>query len=181
MKDILQQESLVLREISKDVPLEKITSPEIQKIIKEMKSALLSQDDGVAIAAPQIGYSLRIFVVSGKVKNITKKNKGDDEENDKSKYPDIVFINPTIKKISKERVVLEEGCLSVRYLYGQVSRGVKATVEAYDENGKKFTQGGTGLLAQIFQHEVDHLNGILFIDKAKNIEEITPEEVRTRK
>ncbi len=171
-KKILQKESPVLRETAQNVPLEEIKSSKIQKVLKEMKSALLSQDDGVAIAAPQIGYSLRIFIVSGRVKNITKGNK--DEIKDSSN--DIVFINPTIKKVSKERKVLEEGCLSVRYLYGQVSRGVKATVEAYDEDGKKFTQGGTGLMAQIFQHEVDHLNGILFIDKAKNVEEIYPKE-----
>ncbi len=70
--------------------------------------------------------------------------------------------------------MLEEGCLSVRYLYGKVSRGKKATVVAYDEKGQKFERGGTGLLAQIFQHEVDHLNGILFIDKAKYLEDMPP-------
>ena len=74
---------------------------------------------------------------------------------------------------------MEEGCLSVRYLYGKVSRGLKATIEAHDENGKKFERGGTGLLAQIFQHEVDHLNGILFIDKTKYVEEILPKQHRS--
>jgi len=63
MKKILQKESLVLREISKNIPLDSIKSPKIQKIIKEMQVALASQDDGVAIAASQIGYPLRIFVV----------------------------------------------------------------------------------------------------------------------
>jgi peptide deformylase len=177
MKKILQRDAPVLREIAKEVPKDSIASPKIKKVLEEMKTALASQDDGVAIAAPQIGYALRIFVVSKKVDAIIKKPQkaaAEDTKASKEKPKDTVFINPVIKKISKERKELEEGCLSVRYLYGKVSRGEKALVEAYDENGKKFSRGGTGLLAQIFQHEVDHLNGILFIDKAKDLEELEP-------
>jgi peptide deformylase len=70
---------------------------------------------------------------------------------------------------------MTEGCLSVRPLYGKVRRATRATIEAYNENGKKFTKEGVGLLAHIFQHETDHLNGILFIDKAKNLQEIFTE------
>ena len=174
-KKILQKEAPVLRDIAKEVPLEQIKSNRIKAILEEMKEALEGQEDGVAIAAPQIGYSLRIFIVSGKIVNIIKSEK-------KQKIPaeaPIVFINPEIIKISKEKRVVEEGCLSVRYLYGKVSRGLKATIEAHDENGKKFERGGTGLLAQIFQHEVDHLNGILFIDKTKYVEEILPKQHRS--
>ncbi|MEQ1561197.1 MAG: peptide deformylase [Nitrospira sp.] len=184
---ILQKESPVLRDIAKEIPISDISSPKIKKIIEEMKVALESQEDGVAIAAPQIGYSLRIFVVSKRIEDIVKEakkirisKKVIPDENLELSAPmgkDLVFINPVIKKISKDRRVIEEGCLSVRYLYGKVSRGNKATVEAYDENGKKFERGGAGLLAQIFQHEIDHLNGILFIDKAKFVEEIIPEHV----
>ena len=74
-KKILQKEAPVLRQIAKEVPVGAIKSVKIKKIISEMKIALASQDDGVAIAAPQIGYSLRIFVVSGKVGSIIKKGK----------------------------------------------------------------------------------------------------------
>ncbi len=182
-KKILQKEAPVLREIAKEVTLEEISSPKIQKILNEMKEALASQDDGVAIAAPQIGYSLRIFVVSHKVAGLTKKpkrSKGEYIEAPEAVPQDSVYINPVIQKLSKEKKVLEEGCLSVRYLYGKVSRSHKATVEAYDENGKKFTRGGTGLLAQAFQHETDHLNGILFIDKAKYVEEMVPEHLSNK-
>jgi len=174
-KKILQKESLILRNISESVPVEEISLPKIQNIIKEMKVALSSQEDGVAIAAPQIGYNLRIFIVSGKVDDIVKGRVKEDDIKSTSTTEDTVYINPTIKKVSKERRIVEEGCLSVRYLYGQVSRSRKATIIACDEYGKKFIKGGTGLLAQIFQHEVDHLNGILFIDKAKFVEEILPE------
>ena len=184
MKTILQKESSVLREIAKEVPIKDISSSKIRKIIHEMKEAMDSQDDGVAIAAPQIGYSLRIFIVSKKVESIVRPSHGEIVDarlhNEKIPTEKLVFINPVIKKISKEKRELEEGCLSVRYLYGHVSRGKKATVIAYDENGKKFERGGTGLLAQIFQHEVDHLNGVLFIDKAKYIEEVLPGETHSK-
>jgi len=162
VRKILQKESPVLREISQSVPLDQIQSPKIKKIISEMKI--------VAIAASQIGYPLRIFVVSKKVEGLVRKTKKDTPQ----KPEDSVFINPILKKVSKEREIVEEGCLSIRYLYGKVSRSNKAIVQAYDENGKKFERGGTGLLAQIFQHEMDHLDGILFIDKAKFVEEIPP-------
>jgi len=180
-KKIVQKEAPVLREIAKEVPLNQIGSPKINTIIKEMKESLSGEDDGVAIAAPQIGYSLRIFVVSKKIFDINKSNKKMVAETKPGEiYEDMVFINPIIKKISKDKKVLEEGCLSVRYLYGEVSRANKATVEAYDENGKKFQRGGTGLLAQIFQHEIDHLDGVLFIDKAKFVEEIIPEHIKNK-
>lgn len=165
MKKILQKDASVLREVAKEVAMSDITSPKIKRIIAEMKVSLASQDDGVAIAAPQIGYSLRIFIISEKVEKITKKTSAT-----------TVFINPEIKKLSKEKKSMEEGCLSVRYLYGKVSRAQKTTIEAHDENGNKFIKGASGLLAQIFQHETDHLNGILFIDKAKYVEEIIPEK-----
>ncbi|MEK7572666.1 MAG: peptide deformylase [Patescibacteria group bacterium] len=175
MKKILQKDEKVLRQVVKDVNLTKIKSPKIQKILKEMLVALRSQSDGVAIAAPQIGYLLSIFIVSGKIfhKDFLK-------EGDLSKIPnkdipsDLVFINPKISKLSKEKEWLMEGCLSVRWLYGKTLRSKKTTISAYDKNGKKFTRGASGLLAQIFQHETDHLKGILFIDHAKDITEELP-------
>ena len=173
MKKILQKEAPGLREIAESVSVSQIASPKIQKIITEMKLALDSQDDGVAIAAPQIGYSLRIFVVSGKIANIISKEKNPvtdiKTEKTEEEKPIVhsVFINPIIIKLSREKRVVEEGCLSVRYLYGKVTRASKCSAEAYDEYGKKFKRGASGLVAQIFQHETDHLNGILFIDKAK--------------
>lgn len=171
--EIVQKEEKVLRETAKNVTLDEITSLKIQKIITDMKTALNSQEDGVAIAAPQIGIPLRIFVVSRKAEIITKGLENISEE-EKNKIPDPVYINPEIKKLSKTKSLLDEGCLSVRYLYGKVERAEKATITAYNEKGKKFTKGASGLLAQIFQHEVDHLNGILFIDKADNIVEVLP-------
>ena len=191
MKKILQQKEKVLREIAREVPVSDIKTKKIQTILKEMSSALLSQDDGVAIAAPQIGYSLRIFVVSGKIftaeflgrglsqsggpDGSAPRTHGDsDPAREKSVVRDLVFINPKISKLSRDKEWVPEGCLSVRWLYGNTFRSKKATVTAYDENGRKFVRGASGLLAQIFQHETDHLVGTLFIDHAKDIKEELP-------
>jgi len=196
MKDILQQPHKVLREKAKEVPLDDIKSKKIQKILKEMSVSLAEQSDGVAIAAPQIGHSLRIFVVSGKIFTPEFSRQGvsqhdgargsarpvgldSDPVSKDSGVRDLVFINPKISKLSREKEWLPEGCLSVRWLYGKTHRSKKATVAAYDEKGKKFIRGASGLLAQIFQHETDHLNGILFIDHAKDVKEELPPNVKS--
>ena len=166
----------MLRGKAKPVPVKEIGSKKIQKIVSDMKKALASQDDGVAIAAPQIGEALRIFVVAGKTKAIIA-----NEDEKVSKYPDEVFINPEIVKTSKQKADVEEGCLSVRWLYGKVKRSVKVELVAHDENGKKIKRGASGLLAQIFQHECDHLEGILFTDKAKDVHEWNPEKLPNNK
>ncbi len=174
MKKILQKEEKVLRQIAKEVPIAKITTPKIKKILQEMRSALRSQDDGVALAAPQIGYSLRIFVVAKKIFDPGFLGQDASEVNKIKEGTTLVFINPKISKLSRDKEWMPEGCLSVRPLYGKTNRSKKATVTAYDENGKKFERGASGLLAQIFQHETDHLNGILFIDHAKDIKAEEP-------
>lgn len=174
MVTIVQNGDKVLRKISKEVPLSSITQPKIKKIIEDMSVALDSQYDGVAIAAPQIGVSLRIFVISGRVFD------EDFIRGEKvviaKKHPNIVFINPIIKKISRDRKLMAEGCLSVRPVYGKVRRATRVTIEAYNQHGKKFSMDGSGLLAHIFQHETDHLDGILFIDKAKDLHDSNPED-----
>lgn len=163
--NIVQAGDKVLREISRDVPQADIGAPGLAKIISDMNEALDSQEDGVAIAAPQIGISLRIFIVSGKVLPMRG---GVSQSNQ-------VFINPVIKKKSGHKQAMEEGCLSVRWIYGQTKRADKVQVEALNEKGHKFVRQGSGLIAQIFQHEIDHLDGVLFIDKATHLTEIHPE------
>jgi len=192
-RKILQKDNKVLRQTAKEIPVLNIRTTKIQKILKEMSVALKSQDDGVAIAAPQIGYKLRIFIVSGKIFGTEFSGRGvsqadeprgnagvatpDRDPVQRDSVPkDLIFINPKISKLSRDKQWMPEGCLSVRPLFGKTFRSVKATVTAYDENGKKFTRGASGLLAQIFQHETDHLNGILFIDHAIDIKAEEPEK-----
>lgn len=174
MVTIVQRENPVLRKNAKAVKKEDIVSKSVKDAVRKMKKALHSQKDGVAIAAPQIDIPLRIFVVSKNIFDDEKLRKLSNIRSGTGK--DMVFINPEITKVSKKKVWLPEGCLSVRWLYGEVKRADKATISAYDEFGKKFTRGASGLLAQIFQHETDHLDGVLFTDKAKNLAELPPQK-----
>ncbi|MBU3968848.1 methionyl-tRNA formyltransferase [Patescibacteria group bacterium] len=179
-KNILQKNSKVLRKKTAVVPLNKIGSKKIKTIIEKMKKAVHSREDGVAIAAPQIGELLKIFVISKKAFKIISEEKGGLLK----KFNDKVFINPELIRLSKEKTGVEEGCLSIKDIYGVVNRSKKATIKAYDENGKSFTMGGSGLIAQIFQHEMDHLEGVLFTDKTLSMWEIDQREIekhRTKK
>ena len=162
--EILQKDAKVLRETAKPVPIKDIGSKKVKNVIERMKKAMYAEEDGVAIAAPQIGETLRIFVVNGKVFG----------------SEDMVFINPEIIKASSKKKRMEEGCLSVRWLYGEVTRCEKITVRAYNQKGEKFQRGASGLLAQVFQHEIDHLEGILFTDKAKNIRDLPPVKINIK-
>lgn len=160
IKKIVQQDqSPVLRATAKPVSNDLFNTPALKKIITNMSDTLNNAHDGVAIAAPQINEGLRIFVVSHKVFDWPPEDTPFNPE----------FINPVIIKKSKKTKLMDEGCLSVRHWFGQTKRSEKVTVEAYNFAGQKFTYHGEGLLAQIFQHEIDHLNGILFNDHAKNL------------
>lgn len=185
MAKIVQKGAKVLREKAKEVSLSKIKSPEIQKVLRDLKGAVNKEEDGVAIAAPQIGKSLQIFVIASRAfEIINEKNKKDSHKKQEEKPGEKmakqtsknhnVFINPIILKASKEKSSMEEGCLSVRWLYGKVERSKKIKVRAYSEKGEVFEIGVSGLLAQIYQHEIDHLHGVLFIDKANNVEDLSP-------
>ena len=165
MISIIQHPNEVLRQTAKEVPADFFGSETLNDILKQMANALADTPDGVALACPQIGLSWRIFTVSKKIFA--------DEKNPPTK--DLVFINPTLVKLSKKKTALDEGCLSVRFKYGKVKRHDKATILAYDETGEKFSWSGSGLMAQIFQHETDHLDGILFIDKATDVADFPPE------
>ncbi len=165
MVKIVQKDNPVLHQVAQEVPQELFGTQKLKVIIDDMAQALDKEEDGVALAAPQIGLPYRIFIISSKVSSNTTGKDGEP----------LIFINPVITKISKKTSYTDEGCLSVRWLFGQVKRAEKATVEAYDINGKKFSRSGSGLIAQIFQHETDHLEGVLFTEKAKNLQEYEPE------
>jgi peptide deformylase len=176
---ILQKNEPVLREVSEPVLISDYSTSELKAMIAKMSAALHKEDDGVAIAAPQIGLSKRIFIVSGKTLGMLRSGKHYEDMSPNDELEDMIFINPEIIKLSRKKTTLEEGCLSVRWLYGKVERAEKARVRAHDIDGKAFTVDASGLLAQIFQHEIDHLNGILFIDKATDLEEIPPKDEKS--
>lgn len=170
--DIVEKGHPVLETPAKEVPISDITGTKIQKLIADMKETLDAISDGVGLAAPQVGESVRIFLVSKKVFDKNTKNK---KTNNTSE--DLVCINPVIIKSSKTKKWLEgEGCLSVRWFYGKVFRSTHVSLEYYDEQGQKQVRGAGGILAHIFQHECDHLDGHLFIDKAIDIEWLEPKD-----
>lgn len=119
---------------------------EIRQLAEDMFETM-TEADGVGLAAPQIGKSIRMFVLIA-----------DDDVRR-------VFINPQIIKTSEELGDYDEGCLSIPQVYETIQRPVAVTVQALNENGKAFTLEADGLLARIIQHEYDHLDGIVFIDR----------------
>ncbi len=164
MRIVQDGESAILRAECKKVPKELFGTPELAEMLKSMFHLLAKEHDGVAIAAPQVEIPYQIFVVSPSLA-LAKKEKH------------LIYINPKISKKSTETKYMDEGCLSVRWLYGQVRRHTKVSITAYDEKGIKFERSATGLLAHIFQHETDHLSGVLFIDKAIGIVELSQEDI----
>jgi len=172
MRSILPEaENPILRQQAAAVPTGEIASTRIQALLAEMKKLLAKEEYGVALAAPQLGEPLRIFIVSGRALARDSRNSPDEEHIKKEmpSLPDQVYINPEMTKLSREKSDKHEGCLSVRGKWGIVSRSEKATVRAYDEEGRVFTRGASGFLAHIFQHEMDHLQGILYTDKVKKL------------
>ena len=162
-----------LRKVAREIAVSEIESKRIQTIIAEMKKLLSKEEFGVALAAPQVGESLKLFVVSGRALARGSRNSPDEPEK-KDEAPalaDQVYINPELLKLSRKKTEKHEGCLSLRGFWGLVPRAEKATIRAYDEKGARFTRGASGFLAHIFQHEMDHLEGILYTDKAAKIYE----------
>ncbi len=165
---IIQKGDKILTSAAKDIPMADIKGVNIQAIIEKLKRVIAENEEAVAVAAPQIGKSLRIFVVSEYI--FSPENK----EKKKNDYGYLVFINPKILKKSRGQKIMTEGCLSAKNIYGTIKRSEKIKVEAYDENGKKFIKSGSGLFAQVIQHEMDHLEGVLFTDKAIALKKYEP-------
>ncbi len=178
MYDIIPEaDNPILREIAQEIAAADIPSAKIKTLIKEMKKLLSKEEYGVALAAPQVGESLKLFVVSGRAvakrskssKKIGRSKEDESSKNSEMSSEDMVYINPVLLKVSKQKKNKHEGCLSIRGSWGVVSRSEKATIKALDENGKSITRGASGFLAHIFQHEMDHLEGILYTDKAAEL------------
>ncbi len=181
-KIIPEKENPVLRQKAKDVPIADIGSTHVQKLISDMKTLLAKEGYGVALAAPQVGESLRLFIVSGRALARGSRNAPDEIQSTEvtphyiEPLADQVYINPAVLKMSRTKKEKHEGCLSVRGKWGIIPRAEKTMLTAYDEKGEKFTRGASGFLAHVFQHEMDHLDGILYTDKATDLYDDKPEE-----
>lgn len=152
--DITTEPNPLLHQVSKNVTSEEIKSKKIKDFIKDLTETMYAKD-GVGIASVQVGNSVQLCVIA---KAYTP---------DKTK--DLILINPSWEKASVLREWDEEGCLSVPRVYGSVRRHKKIKVTALNENGQEIKFTATNFFARIIQHEIDHLNGILFIEKAKKL------------
>lgn len=147
---ILTQPNPILRKKSVEINLEKITSRELSGLISSMAKTM-AKTDGVGLAAPQIGKNIRLAVIN-------------------SKDGVLCLFNPKFTKKSWARELGEEGCLSIPGIFGKVKRHKKISLTYYNQAGKKIKLTAEGLMARVIQHEIDHLDGILFIDKAVGVE-----------
>lgn len=134
----------------------KFSQKEINELVKSMRFAM-KEADGIGLSANQIGLNIKVFVAQ--VAN---------------KF--YAVFNPEIIQESEEKDTMDEGCLSVPLKYGPVERSSRVTLKGFDKNGSPIKLKAWGLLAKVFQHETDHLNGKLFIDRAKEMFSVVVEK-----
>lgn len=150
---------------NKCLPVGEITE-EIRQLVTDMLETM-DQNNGIGLAAPQVGKNLRLFVL---------RNYEVDDKGDPVLSAPQVFINPRLFDHSRSRIEEEEGCLSIPGIRGRVSRPIRIQIEATNLKGNVFTEELEGYNARVRMHENDHLNGVLFIDRidAKARKEIEP-------
>lgn len=151
VREILAEGHPALRKVAKKVDPKEIREPLFQQLVDDMFATMYAAP-GVGLAAPQINVSKRLFVM----------DVHDDE------HEPAVVINPKLERLG-ENVELKEGCLSVPGMVGDILRCDRVVVTGLDRRGQKLRIEGEGLCAQCLQHEIDHLDGILYIDCAKNL------------
>ncbi len=160
IREIITPENEILRKKAHKVS--NFKDPKLQTLIDDMVETMLDAP-GVGLAAPQVAVSQRVIVV----------RLSDDEES-KKEYGDeagvlYTLINPEIARASKEMVEGVEACLSIPGYFGTVDRHESVTIKGYDREGKEVRVKAKGWLARVFQHEIDHLDGILYIDRANKV------------
>lgn len=144
----------LLRKRSQEIKTEIISQKKYKLLCDDMVNTMLKKD-GVGLAAPQIGKNIRLIAIN-------------------LKNGPICLFNPVITKKSWRQEWGEEGCLSVPLVYGKVKRHVRTLCEYFDETGTMKKLEANGLMARVLQHEIDHLDGVLFIDKAKGVHRVEP-------
>ena len=157
---IITKDDQRLRRKSTPIELTEFSKPKFQKFIHELTETMY-QSDGIGIAAPQVGRNIRLIIIAGEKGAMT-------------------LINPVISRRSWRKETEEEGCLSVPGVYGMVRRSRQIFAQWTDAAGQPVKIKAAGLLARVIQHEVDHLDGILFIDRAHKLHDPKPGDTETR-
>lgn len=156
----------VLRKKVRPVPPAEITAAPMQRLIDDMMHTMLEYN-GVGLAAPQVHEQVRVFVAQ-----VVRDD--EDEEGAEAAKPEILaLINPEIRPASRHIEEDWEGCLSIPDLRGLVPRYRDISVKAYDRTGRQIELQATGFMARVIQHETDHLDGVLFLDRMKSLDSLT--------
>ena len=163
VREILHVGNPLLRERSREVTRAELATPQVQQLIDDLVDTMRAAN-GAGIAAPQVGELLRIATIEV-------------EANPRYPYkpriPLMVVVNPVIEPLDDEVVEVSEGCLSVPNMRGNVMRYVNVRVRWWDRTGAEFDEVRRGLTAGTFQHECDHLDGVLFLDRVHDTRSLT--------
>ncbi len=162
LREIIKDGHPTLRKVAKKVRPDELSGPLFQQLIDDMFETMYGAP-GIGLAAPQVNISKRVFVV----------DLGEDRDEDH--HGPLVFINPKFVRTEGE-VASIEGCLSVPGMIGDLTRYEKVACSALDRHGRRFEVEGAGLFGRCLQHEMDHLDGVLYIDKAQNIRPAVTED-----
>jgi peptide deformylase len=164
---LLQVGEPILREKARVLSHEEITSGRIQQLIRSMRETLHAAP-GVGLAAPQIGEGIRLAIVEDLAEYMKEVAQEDLVVRERRPVPFHVIINPRILSLGKENVEFFEGCLSLEGFMAVVPRAREITIECLDEHSNKRTIHASGWYARILQHEIDHLNGSMYIDRMQS-------------
>lgn len=165
----------VLRKVARQLSLEEIRSPEFKRLLKDMVDTM-NEYGGIGLAAPQIHESVAVAIIEYQAGESRYEDESDTvpSSGSETEMPLSVFVNPVITVLDPSEKGYWEGCLSIPEIRGLVYRPQKIRVDYLDQDGKKKSVVAEGFLATVFQHELDHLAGVLFVDRIKNEPGKTP-------
>jgi len=163
---IVQTGDSVLRQQGRLLSREEIRSPRIQELIESMRDTM-REAPGVGLAAPQIGESIQLAVIEDRAEYLADLSAEQLAKAQRAAVPFHVIINPKLTVLDDQSVEFFEGCLSVEGFSAEVDRALNVRVECLNERGEEVTIDAHGWYARILQHEIDHLNGTLYIDRMK--------------
>jgi peptide deformylase len=158
----------VLRAKARPLEAAEIRSPDVQQLIDDMFETM-AEYQGVGLAAPQVHEGVRIFVAGFP----GDADEDDEEEEQQQPVPPVALINPEITIIGRDLSEDWEGCLSIPEIRGRVPRARQIVVRGYDRTGRRVEIKASGFIARVIQHETDHLDGVLFVDRMESFESLT--------
>jgi peptide deformylase len=176
---IVQAGAPTLRDRAQDVPRERIATAGFQDLIDGM-IAVMRAAPGVGLAAPQIDVALRVIVLEDTETAVGKLTEAERRERERAPFPLRVFVNPVLRHVADEHATFFEGCLSVPGYVALVKRSLEVEVEGLDRHGVAQSWRVRGWPARILQHEIDHLDGVLYVDRMAPRSFMTSDHAKAR-